>query len=326
VIAACVAVGLAVPVLAGAASAPGTASPAAAASPAGTASLAGTASAPGTARPAGAADSAPGRKLISYLGYAFKVPASWPVINDTAHPRSCVRFDIHAVYLGVPGVNQDCPSWLVGTTEAVLIQPGPAHAPRTSAENATSRQITVTAPRISLVATYDTSPAQIDRILASAALPAPVITVPDRPQLAISGQTARAREPGAGHPRRRRPLPADVTNFRGRGFDACAAPSRAYMRAWRRSSPYRAVGIYIGGADRACDQRNLTAGWVRHEARARWHFIPMHVGPQAAFRQITSPVRQAAADAVVQARRLGFGPRTPIYYDMEAFRRLTEYC
>src|SRR5690242_15929804 len=61
-------------------------------------------------------------------------------------------------------------------------------------------------------------------------------------------------------------LPANVSNFRGLGFDACAAPSRSYMRAWRRHSPYRAVGIYIGGAERACAQRNLTTRWLRAQA------------------------------------------------------------
>jgi hypothetical protein len=94
------------------------------------------------------------------------------------------------------------------------------------------------------------------------------------------------------------------------------------MRAWRRSSPYRAVGIYIGGADRACDQRNLTSWWVRAQAAAGWRFIPLYAGPQAAYGELTSPDSQgirAAADAVTQAERLGFGPRTPLYYDMEAY-------
>ncbi len=95
------------------------------------------------------------------------------------------------------------------------------------------------------------------------------------------------------------------------------------MRAWRRHSDYRAIGIYIGGRDRACSQRNLSARWIRHEAAAGWRFFPMYVGPQASFGQLRSPVRearQAADDAVAQARRLGLGPRTPVYYDMEAYR------
>ena len=283
-------------------------------------------------------------KQVSYLGYTFTIPGSWPVINDAAHPRGCVRFDRHAVYLGTPGVNQNCPSWLFGTTEALLIQPGPGTSAIRSTENPTARQVTVTAAGISLTATFDTDPTTIYRILASAGLPAPVIRVPNPAQLATAGGQVQAGQAAvlglgeqsavlesmqavttAGQRRRRTPaLPARVTNFRGRGFDACGAPSRAYMRAWRRTTSYRAIGIYIGGADRACDQRNLGPRWIRREARAGWHFIPMYAGPQAAFREIHAPRRQgrrAAADAVAQARWLGFGPRTPLYYDMEAFPR-----
>jgi hypothetical protein len=298
-------------------------------------------------------------RQISYLGYTFSIPGSWPVINDTDHPLGCVRFDVHAVYLGAPGANQACPSWLLGTTEAVLIQPGQASGARVSQENPTSREITVTAPRISLMATYDTDPTQIYRILASASLPAPAIRIPNparldadstaaasaarpavlqaRPRALTSGASELGARPAAapaglqgqqaavsaGSARPSAPdLSAAVADFRGRGFDSCAAPSAAYMRAWRRSSPYRAVGIYIGGADRACDQQNLTRGWVAREARAGWRFIPMYAGAQAAFGELTAPARQgarAATDAAAQAQRLGFGQRTPIYYDMEAY-------
>jgi Domain of unknown function (DUF1906) len=304
--------------------------------------------------PAAASDasarSAPGLKQVSYLGYTFTIPGSWPVINDAAHPRGCVRFDRHAVYLGTPGVNQDCPSWLFGTTETLLIQPGPASSATRSTENPIARQVTVAAAGISLTATFDADPTTIYRILASAGFPAPVIRVPNPAQLAAAGAPAgggpaggaqAAAALGLGVPSAvlasvqavaasgqrsggTPALPARVTNFRGRGFDACTAPSRAYMRAWRRHSSYRAVGIYIGGADRACNQRNLGPRWVRHEANAGWHFIPMYAGPQAAFREIRAPRRQgrrAAVDAVGQARWLGFGRRTPIYYDMEAFSR-----
>lgn len=284
---------------------------------------------------------APRLKLVSYLGYTFRVPDTWPVVDDARHPRGCVRFDQHAVYLGVVSSNEFCPSWLLGTTEAMLIQPGPAHAARASAENPVARQITVRAPGIAITATFDTDPTTIYRILASAALPAPVLGTADPARLATTGaaQLVAAQRNGtfrlAGRARLalRSPLPhapmaapklpAAVASYRGRGFDACAAPSRPFMKAWLRHSPYRAVGIYIGGADRACDQANLSPGWVRQEAQAGWHFIPLYAGPQAAFGELSAPATQgtaAAMDAVGQARRLGFGPRTPIYYDMEAYR------
>jgi hypothetical protein len=53
------------------------------------------------------------------------------------------------------------------------------------------------------------------------------------------------------------------------------------MAAWRAASPYRAIGIYIGGNNRGCTQGNLTPDWVRTEVAAGWHLIPLYVGPQA---------------------------------------------
>jgi Domain of unknown function (DUF1906) len=260
-------------------------------------------------------------RAVSYRGYTFEVPRSWPVINLASHPGTCVRFDRHAVYLGAPGRNETCPALLVGTTDSLLIQPARGDPARSSVENPVAQQITVTAQRIRITATFDGGPDEIYRILASASLPAPVIRVPDPAGVPVAGR--HDPPPGARHAG---PavvgLPAGVTNDRGLGFDSCTAPSVGYMSAWRRRSPYRAVGIYIGGADRACAQANLTARWVRREAAAGWRFIPMYVGPQASFGQLRAPRRQgaaAAADAVVQARRLGFGKWTPLYDDMEAY-------
>lgn len=286
-------------------------------------------------------------KQVSYLGYHFEIPGSWPVINLAAHPDTCVRFDVHAMYVGVPGSNEDCPAWLLGATEAMVIQPDARTARRTTSENPVADEITATAPRISLTATYGSAPAVILDILASAGLPHPKVVQPSPagpaavataphpgaaagsgPQagagksLAVSGRRIRHRPRATfGHV----PLPAlplTVGNDVGLGFDTCAAPSAAVMRAWRRSSPYRAIGVYIGGADRACDQPNLTRGWVRSQAANGWRFIAMYAGPQASFRQLVRPGRQgtaAARDAVAQAERLGFGPGTPLYYDMEAY-------
>ena len=84
-----------------------------------------------------------------------------------------MRFDRHAVYLGAPGSEELCPSGLLGTTESVLIQPGPAGSGLASTENPVARRMTVRAPRILLTATFDAHPAVIYQILASAGLPAP---------------------------------------------------------------------------------------------------------------------------------------------------------
>lgn len=256
-------------------------------------------------------------RTVRYLGYRFRVPVSWLVVYDERDRRGCVRFDQHVLYLGAVSGDEFCPSWLLGTTEALLVEPGQRRSASSSTENAVARQVTVHAPRIVITATFDADPAVIFQILASARLPAPRLVPPDP---ARSGsELARKVAPLTSAIR---PLPASVASYKGLGFDTCTAPSRTYMRAWRRWSPYRAVGIYIGGADRACAQPNLSRRWVRAEARAGWRFIPLYAGPQAAFGEIRAPLRQgheAALDAVAQARHLGFGPHTPLYYDMEAY-------
>jgi hypothetical protein len=269
---------------------------------------------------AGADSARDGLRAVDYRGYHFQVPAVWPVVNDSASGRGCVRFDQHAVYLGTPSSDQFCPSWLIGTTESMLIAPGPANGARSSTENSVSRQIVVQAPGIVITATFDTDPKLIDRILASARLPVP--TIDAVPTLEGTAKLDAGQAPGTPNPMARRPLPASVSSYVGLGFDSCAAPSSQYMRAWWRHSPYRAVGIYIGGADRACAQPNLGRGWVRRQAREGWRFMPLYAGPQAAFGELGYPAREgrsAAIDAVGAARRLGFGPRTPLYYDMEAY-------
>ena len=274
-------------------------------------------------------------KPVSYRGYTFEVPSTWPVIDLAASRGTCVRFDEHAIYLGDPASNQACPSLLVGATEALLVQPAPRSSVLSSVEDPVARQITVTAPRIKVTATFDADPGRIDQILGSASLPSPIMEAPD--PVAAPVEPAATAAPDLLSPlssgltstlmsAQKAPVPAlseRVANYRGLGFDACAAPSAAYMSAWLRQSPYRAVGVYIGGADEACAQPNLTAGWLRREATAGWHFIPMYVGPQAEFDQLVPRSgRQgsaAADDAAAQAERLGFGRGTPIYYDMEAY-------
>src|SRR5450432_2734842 len=54
-----------------------------------------------------------GKKTVTFGGYAISVPAGWPVYDLTKDPRQCVRYDRHAVYLGTPGPDQDCPAGVV---------------------------------------------------------------------------------------------------------------------------------------------------------------------------------------------------------------------
>ena len=76
--------------------------------------------------------------------------------------------------------------------------------------------------------------------------------------------------------------PVTPGNFRGLGFDQCEAPSQSAMSTWIKKSPFRAAGIYISGASRACKrQSNLNATWVRKQLAAGWHLMPITLGPQA---------------------------------------------
>src|SRR6476646_10008005 len=124
------------------------------------------------------------------------------------------------------------------------------------------------------------------------------------------------------------PVAAGSDDYTGLGFDACAAPSSRTMSAWA-SSPYRAIGVYIGGSNRACSQPNLTSTWVGEQVADGWHLIPTYVGLQAPTSACTSCAMlssskataqgiEAADDAVADAQGIGMGAGSPIYFDMEA--------
>jgi hypothetical protein len=146
----------------------------------------------------------------------------------------------------------------------------------------------------------------------------PTLPTPALPRAGASRATATASAGGA--------------IYTGLGFDACTAPSTQAMNAWLASSPYRAVGVYIGGSNRACSQPNLTASWVETHTAKGWHLIPTYVGLQApnsacsscaklTTSQATAQGAAAAVDAVADAAALGIGPGSPIYNDMEAYTR-----
>jgi hypothetical protein len=124
-----------------------------------------------------------------------------------------------------------------------------------------------------------------------------------------------------------------ASEFTGLGFDACTAPSSRAMSAWA-ASPYRAIGVYIGGTNRGCSQPNLTSSWVIEQISNGWHLIPTYVGLQSptsscsscaklSAAAATSQGTAAASDAAEQARLVGLGPGSPIYFDMEAYTLTT---
>jgi hypothetical protein len=132
--------------------------------------------------------SSAGMKTVEYAGYELSVPASWPVYRLAEDPSQCVRYDVHALYLGTPGPDQYCPAGLVGRTDTVSISsPAPGGRPAivgqrvalrgdpASAErlvqNAAQREIGVAMPAAfsapAITATYGGDPGVVERVLAS---------------------------------------------------------------------------------------------------------------------------------------------------------------
>ncbi|HET7589413.1 MAG TPA: DUF1906 domain-containing protein [Solirubrobacterales bacterium] len=204
---------------------------------------------------------------VHFDGRSVRVPAGWPVLRLSQHPRACVRLDRRAVYLGTPSSQQACPAGAIGRRRAIVVEPRSAAT--------------------------------------ASALPR---------ARASRGAAARSG-----------------TVFTGLGFDACSAPSARAMSDWRES-PYRAVGVYIGGLNRGCSQPNLTPEWVAAQTAAGWHLIPTYVGLQAptsacsscaklSAGQATAQGVASAEDAVEQAAAVAMGPGSPIYFDMESYSR-----
>ncbi|MBD0672094.1 glycoside hydrolase domain-containing protein [Streptomyces sp. CBMA156] len=282
-----------------------------------------TAVAAATGSAAAAAAGSPDTKAVTYQGRVFHVPAAWPVVDLTADPKTCVRFDRHAVYLGHPGEQQVCPPRLVGRTEALLVEPAAGATPDQEGSSPVAHVIRANDGVVAVTGTYDTDQPLVRRIVTGAGLtPAPAHLPEPAPAGAGTAVAPRSTAAAAAPSGRASAasIPVSATNHTGKGFDACTAPSGAAMNAWMTSSPYRAVGVYIGGAKRACAQPNLTASWVQQQQAAGWAFMPLYVGVQAP--SIVSPATEgagAADDAVSQARALGFGPGAVLYYDMEDY-------
>jgi hypothetical protein len=111
-------------------------------------------------------------------------------------------------------------------------------------------------------------------------------------------------------------------------FDTCETPSVDAMAAWRGASPYQAIGIYIGGASRACPNPALTTpAWVNAVTAQGWKLLPIYVGPQAPCTRFLVRITDnavadgawAANDAADHALAAGLRPGAPIYADIEHY-------
>jgi hypothetical protein len=284
-----------------------------------------------SAQPAAAA----GWHTVSYGRVSISVPVGWPVTDLGQHPKVCPRLDRHAVYLGTPGPDPVCPAVASGKAGSVQILPVSATSPddhnastpgsadaisvRTNSDQSVSHTIIEIIPSAGMEVSlsYGRDLATIKKIQAS-------IKVKRTTSAAAATMAADAR-PAAVKPA----ATATQGVYSGPGFDTCGAPSLSTMSHWLKS-PYRAVGIYIGGVNRGCAQANLTSAWISSVRAAGWHYFPFYVGPQAScvdgFGDTTIVAAKAAAegkaaaqDAVQQARDLGIPAGTPLIYDMEAY-------
>ena len=288
----------------------------------------------GTAPSSAPAAWGPAMKTVSYRGYRITVPSAWPVYDLARHPATCVRFNRHAVYLGAPGADERCPAQAVGRTEAIIVQRVPNGRSRAALPavvgvgSDSSGWMLNRRHGVLIAATWSGRSGLITRALGLHSLrplrksdgqyPAGAALAQPAPLVARAARQRSKAHPGA--------------VYTGRGFDACGAPSSSTMSAWMRSSPYRAIGVYIGGTSlSSCARGTLSRSWVLRESAAGWHLLPLYVGRQAPsnhcgcasirLRSAVSEGRFAAKDAANKARFFGIGAGNPLYFDMEGYDR-----
>lgn len=261
-------------------------------------------------------------RTVSYQGYTVAVPKSWRVVDLAADPGACVRFDQPAVYLGHPGDQADCPAGLRGRTAGLIIEPIDAvSAERVAAAGGPTSQgddIEVVIRDAGVLVTAAHTPeteAQVRKILSTASHSPDALVQPAAQETQVAPMAAAGPQPGI---------------YTGKGFDTCTAPSQSAMNAWRNSSPYRAVGIYISGRSRSCSQPNLTATWVTNQTNNGWRLIPIELDHQAPCGTRTpkmssdpatarSQGASRASTAVNTAKNLGIPPGSAIYNDIEHY-------
>ncbi len=139
------------------------------------------------------------------------------------------------------------------------------------------------------------------------------------------------------------PPPPWVDVLAAPAFDVCYLGTNSIptMQAWWDGSPYRAVGLYLGGISYYEGCSTFTPEWVAQVRTMGWSFLPLWVGPQAPCSRwehkmdddpaATYQQGRAEAEMAAQAARehgltnyaLG---GTIIYYDLESYSPADEAC
>lgn len=286
-------------------------------------------------------------RTVTYRGYEVEIPASWRVVDLTENPEACVRYDRSTLYLGHASPNQNCPARLIGRRAALHLRPldpksvppmtgspirvGEGAAPPAAVlpgveADAGSIELAVEPAGLLVTGVFGDRDAHV----VSSALESARLTPSARPATLAAAQRHHAVGPAVAD------VPVQPGDFTGVGFDACAAPSADAMDAWWADSPYRVLGVYTSGAQRACAQPNLTADWVSARTATGWKLMPIHVGRQApegctsrdfANRMSADPATAeqqgvaAADEAVAAVQGLGIPAGSAIYLDIEAYTR-----
>lgn len=290
-------------------------------------------------------------KTVSYRGVTARVPAPWPVFDLERDPSRCARTDVEAVYLGHQGQAALCPSVIVGAAEAIQLEPWDTttepmlrRAGRGSVDGAPARIDDSSRASGRLVRAFErervvvrvlfgddaeladevvgglrveeAQPAVGPEAAATGTADAPP---PQSPPISAAAVAAAASQPA--------PLAKGI--YQGDGFDTCANPDLTKMTAWL-ASPYRAIGIYVGGINHGCKAQTLSADWVADAARMGWAFWPLYVGRQAPCYPGSTTAKidpaqaavqgtAAADDAIAQSDKYGLPTGSPLYFDMEAY-------
>lgn len=277
----------------------------------------------------------PGWKGVAYDHAWLAVPARWAVHDLAAQPWVCARADVPGIYLGHQGASASCPARALGHGDTVRMEPLDDSVQQFSAQ-ATEN---VTIAGIPMRVNPDP---EVARSVIAAVDDAGLLIRVDYgddasfPNQVLATLSVVAAGPSPTHKSRRAPaVPkphATSGVFTGSGFDTCSAPSADTMRQWLGPSPYRAVGVYVGGTNAACLGGNLNPSWVHTVTGMGWHLIPIYVGLQAPCANQTSMASidaahadtqgvQNADDAMTNLRALGMGPGSPVFFDMEAYQQ-----
>jgi len=110
------------------------------------------------------------------------------------------------------------------------------------------------------------------------------------------------------------------------GFDRAYGPSTSQMQNLWNNSTYRYVGAYIGGVHAYCVNHPSCpdSTWYSQVAAIGWSFIPIWVGPQELYGDLSANTGTAFNQGVAegdlaanQLTALGFPANSIVYYDFE---------